>query len=375
MKLNNIMEILEQIAPLSLAQEWDNVGLLAGNPNQSVTKILLTIDLTQQVMTEAARNAVNLIVAYHPPIWQPLKKIVAGQPTCPSLHGCIRKNIAIYSLHTALDSAQGGVNDVLADIIGIENPAPLQQSNPQTSTLCKLVVFVPEADLENVSQAIFSAGAGNIGPAGKYSKCSFRTRGTGTFKCGPKSKPTIGKRGNFEKVDEFRLESIIPVDKLASAVKAMRSAHSYEEVAYDVIPLLDSPADLGLGRFGNLKTPTTVAQLLRKIKKQLKTKTLGLIGIGDSRNRPVTTAAVCAGSCGSALRNVISRNCDFYLTGELKHHHALEMQNAGITTVCAGHSVSERIILPTLARKLRTAGGNKLRVIISSKDKDPFNWC
>jgi dinuclear metal center YbgI/SA1388 family protein len=373
MKLNNIMETLERIAPLHLAQEWDNVGLLAGDPNQSITKILLTIDLTPQVMAEAARSAVNLIVAYHPPIWQPLKKIVAGQAACPSLHGCIRKNIAIYSLHTALDCAQGGVNDVLADIIGIENPAPLQQLNPQTSTICKLVVFVPESDLENVSQAIFSAGAGNVGQPEKYSKCSFRARGTGTFQCGPGSNPTIGKRGRFETVDEFRLESIIPVDKLAAAVKAMRSAHSYEEVAYDVIPLLDSPADLGLGRFGKLKNPTTVAELLRKIKKQLKTKTLGLIG--GSQHRIIKTAAVCAGSCGSTLRSVISRNCDFYLTGELKHHHALEMQNAGIITVCAGHSVSERIILPKLARKLRAAGRDKLQVIISRQDRNPFNWC
>jgi len=368
MKLTDITKTLEQIAPLELAEEWDNVGLLAGDYEQSIKNVMLTIDLTDQVLAEAQTNKIDLIVAYHPPIWEPLKKVVAGHGASPLLYQAIRSNIAIYALHTALDSAAGGVNDVLAEIIGIESPRPLRQPTPASGSMCKLVVFVPESDLAKVSEAIFIAGAGNIGPQGKYSKCSFRTSGTGTFQCGPGSKPAIGKPGSFEQVDEYRLESIVPTKNLAAVTIAMLAAHPYEEVAYDVIPLLDSQTETGLGRFGRLKTPAAIPELITKIKKTFKTDTVGLIG---SQRGKVKTAAVCAGSCGSILRSVIAHNCDFYLTGELKHHHAMELQAAGVNTVCLGHSISERIILPKLAKTLRQ-NCKPLTVKISRKDRDPF---
>ena len=371
MKLKAIVKTLQTIAPVEFAEDWDNVGLLAGNPEQNIRTAMLTVDLTADVFAEAQANNTNLIIAYHPPIWEPVKKVVAGAGPSPLLYEAIRRGIAIYSLHTALDVAPGGINDLLAEIVGIADPQPLQSCNNAASPpMCKLVVFVPNNDLSKVSEAVFAAGAGNIGPDARYSRCSFRTAGTGTFQCGPESRPTIGTRGSFEQVEEYRLETIVPQARLDSVINAMLEAHSYEEVAYDIIPLMSPPQQLGLGRFGRLAVPTNSTTLISKTKKALKVTTAGLIG---PKRRNVERAAVAAGSCGTILRQVIAHNCDFYLTGELKHHHALELQQAGVTTLCVSHSNSERVILPRLAQQLRQAH-KSLQVTVSKKDRDPFTW-
>ena len=367
MKLQEITKVLEQIAPVELAESWDNVGLLVGDYQQSVKNVILTIDLTAEVFAEAKAKKADLIIAYHPPIFEPMKKVIAGQGPSPLIYQAIRSNIAVYSLHTALDSVQGGINDLLAEIVGIKNPQPLQPVESSDAAICKLIVFVPVADLGKVSEAIFTAGAGNIGAAGKYSKCSFRTAGTGTFQCGPYSRPAIGKPGSFEQVEEIKFETIVPVVKLPAVLKAMLAAHPYEEVAYDLIPLLDPPTDVGLGRYGDLTVPTTVPTLIEKIKKTFRVKNLGIIGPQKGR---VKRAAVGAGSCGTMLRRVIQNNCDFYLTGELKHHHVLELQAAGVTTICLSHSVSERIILPRLPKQLQKQCKG-IKAYTSRKDRDP----
>jgi len=236
--------------------------------------------------------------------------------------------------------------------------------------VCKLIVFVPEAAVEKVSEAVFAAGAGEIGSAGRYSKCGFRCRGTGTFQCGLGSRPAIGKPGSFEQVDEYRLETIVPTGILPTVLKAMMVAHPYEEPAFDCIPLLDGQTATGLGRFGKLKKPTRIPELIEKIKKTLKVKTVGLIG---PKQGTVKSAAVCAGSCGSILRQVIANKCEFYLTGELKHHQAMELQAAGVTCVCVSHTNSERIILPRIAKIVRKKCPG-LNVHVSRKDHDPFTW-
>ena len=370
MRLRQVVDVLEQIAPLELAEEGDNVGLLAGDLRQSVKKVMLTIDLTKEVLAEAQQAGADLLAVYHPPIWEPLKRIVARQGASPLLYETIRSGMAIYALHTALDAARGGVNDVLAEVVGIKEAQLLAQARVETGKMCKLVVFLPESDLEKVSEAIFAAGAGTIGANARYTKCSFRGEGVGTFQGSDESNPTIGQAGRFEQVRELRLETIVPVDKIGAVVKAMRAAHSYEEVAYDVIPLLDGQNVKGLGRFGDLKEPASVGELVVRIKNKLKVKTVGLIG---PQRGEVKRAAVCAGSGGSILRSVIRQGCDFYLTGELRHHHALELQEAGLTTACVGHSVSERIILPRVAKRLKSECKG-IEIFISRKDHDPFTW-
>lgn len=367
MKLKTMMDALGKIAPLELAEDWDNVGLLAGDPEQAIKKVMLAIDMTAAVFDEARAKKVDLLLTYHPPVFEPLKKVVAGQGVSPLLYEAIRAKMAIYAMHTALDSVHGGVNDLMADIVGIKTARPLQTANFEEQKMCKVVVFLPENDITPVSQAIFAAGAGHIG---NYSRCSFRCQGTGTFQGQAGTHPTVGVSEVFEQAPEFRLETIVPVAKLSAVVSAMLKAHSYEEVAYDVIPLLHGQTETGLGRFGDLDRPTTKRALIEKIKKTFKLDVVGIIG---STSGKVRRAAVCAGSCGSMLRNVIANQCDFYLTGELKHHFALELQEAGVTTVCLSHTNSERIVLPKIAQTL-CKRCKSIECIISKKDKDPFRW-
>ncbi|MBN1844821.1 MAG: Nif3-like dinuclear metal center hexameric protein, partial [Sedimentisphaerales bacterium] len=302
MKLGEIGAVLERMAPTELAADWDNVGLLAGDPDQPIRRILLTIDLTGPVLAEAKRLKAGLIVAYHPPIWEPLKRIVAGRGPAPLLYEVVRRGMAVYTLHTALDAVRGGVNDLLAKLVGIVNPQILQAQDVQTGAYCKLVVFLPESDQERISEALFAAGAGRIGAASQYGRCSFRCRGVGTFQGDAASHPTVGRPGRFEQVEEIRLETVLPTARLAAAVQAMLAAHSYEEVAYDVYPLLKAPQDAGLGRYGDLAEPVPAAELIERIKKALKLPTVGLIG---PARRIVRRAAVGAGSCGFLLRDVI----------------------------------------------------------------------
>lgn len=368
MQLQEIVKVLEGMAEPALALDWDNVGLLVGERTQSVGKVLFTIDLTRAVLTEAQEAGVELIVAYHPPIWDAVKRVVAGEGSCPLLHEVIRSGMAIYALHTALDVVDGGVNDLLARAIGIGEPRPLAEQVYGEGRFAKVIVFVPEPDVERVSEAMFAAGAGCVG---RYDRCSFRGRGTGTFRGGPGTQPVIGKRGRFEEVDECRLETIVPRRKLGAVVEAMRAAHSYEEVAYDVVSLLEPPASLGLGRFGDLAEATAVGRMVETVKRALKVKTVGIIG---PKRGQVRRAAVGAGSCGTLYREALARGCDFYLTGELKHHQALEIQETGkMTAVCVGHSNSERLALPVMAGKLRRAGKG-LDVRVSRKDRDPLLW-
>ena len=369
MKLSKITPYLNEIAPLELAEGWDNVGLLAGDPNQNVRNIILAVDLTRAVLDEAKAKKADLVLAYHPPIFDPLKKIVPGVGASGYIYELIKSKMALYSMHTALDMAEGGINDVLAEIVGIEDAMPLAPAGVAAASEYKIVVFVPVNELETVSEAMFAAGAGVIGENGKYSKCSYRVDGTGTFQCGAGSNPSIGKPGSFEQVNEYRLETIVSKGKLTDVISAMVEAHSYEEVAYDIYPLAESKSH-GFGRFGKLAKPVSKKKLIEKIKAELKVKTVGIIG---SEAGTVSSAAVGAGSCGSLLNNVIANKCDFYLTGELKHHDALKLQEAGITTVCVSHSNSERVILRKIAAKLNKQLEG-VKVFVSTKDKDPFTW-
>jgi len=296
MKLKELTKQLEAIAPLELAEEWDNVGLLAGDPDQTIKKVMLAIDLTAAVFAEAKAKKIDLLLTYHPPIFEPVKKVVAGLGASPLLYEAIRAKMAIYTMHTALDCVKGGVNDLLTEIIGIKDSQPLQTSGFDEQKMCKIVVFLPESDVTDVSQAIFDAGAGHIG---KYSRCSFRCRGTGTFQGHAGTNPTVGRPEVFEQAPEFRLETIVPVANLSEVVSAMIKAHSYEEVAYDVIPLLHGQTETGLGRVGDLEKPISKKALIEKIKITFKQKVVGMIG---PTTGSVKRAAVCAGSCGSMLK-------------------------------------------------------------------------
>jgi len=368
MKVKDVSAAIERIAALKLAQDWDNVGLLIGDPQKNVKNILLTIDITGDVVAEAKEVKTDLIVSYHPVIWDSLKKITADGPT-GVVYDLIRSGIAVFSIHTALDSAVGGVNDGLAEIVGIRDGKPIGDyvDSPGGDDNYKLVVFIPIESAAKVSNAVFAAGAGVIG---NYSKCGFGAEGTGTFLPLKGAKPAIGKKGRIEAVPEIRFETIVPAEKLDDAIAAIKKAHPYETPAFDCFKLYNTRTEFGLGRIGKLEKPMRIEQIIKRIKKYTGAQAIGIVG---DEKRLVKTAAVCAGSCGKIINSVIAAKCDLYLTGELKHHQALAAQEAGLTCICLSHTVSERFILSKLAKQLQKQI-KQVTIRISRKDADPFKW-
>ncbi|MDO8303276.1 MAG: Nif3-like dinuclear metal center hexameric protein [Sedimentisphaerales bacterium] len=366
MKISEISLAIEQIAPLKLAQSWDNVGLLIGNPKRQIKKILMTIDITKDVLAEARQFKADMILAYHPTIWDGLKKVTAGGEG-DIVYQLIRADIAVFVIHTALDAAVGGVNDGLAELVGITDAKPIGDyvANPAGDRY-KLVMFVPKDSLDKVSGAIFKAGAGHIG---NYSNCGFGGQGMGSFKPLAGAHPAIGDIGRKEYVEEVRFETIVPAHLLGEVVGAMKNAHPYEEPAFDVFKISDTEK-FGLGRMGELPKPLTVKQIVAAIKRKTGAKAVGIVG---NANRKVKTAAVCAGSCGKIINSVIAAKCDLYVTGELKHHQAMAAQEAGLCCLCLSHSVSERFILKKLAQRLQKFI-KTVTIKVSSKDADPFAW-
>jgi dinuclear metal center YbgI/SA1388 family protein len=367
MKVKDIAATIQAIVPLELAQQWDNVGFLIGDFEREAKNILLTIDVTEDVVAEAKKLKTDLIVSYHPVIWDGLKRITAHGPS-RTVYDLIQNGITVFSIHTALDSAIGGVNDGLAKIIGIENAKPIgDYVEYPASENYKLIVFVPVESVGSVSTAVFAAGAGSVG---NYSNCSFQTEGTGTFLPLQGAQPAIGEKGKLEKVPEVRFETIVPEENLDKVVAAMKKAHPYETPAFDIFRLNSSASRFGLGRIGKLNQPLFVKQIISRIKKHTGAKAFGVVG---NEKRLLKTAAVCAGSCGKIVNQVIAAKADLYVTGELKHHHALAAQEAGVTCICLSHTVSERFFLKKLARQLQSRL-EQVIIKISKKDADPFRW-
>lgn len=367
MKVREIAHEVEKIAPPSLAQDWDNVGLLIGDSQKDVKNVLLTIDITKAVLAEARQLKADLIISYHPVIWDGLKKITSAGPTAV-VYELIGADIAVFSIHTALDTVSGGVNDALAEIVGITGGEPLGDfvQSPMPDNY-KLVVFVPVNSAGWLADAVFAAGAGALG---NYSHCGFSSAGQGSFLPLTGAKPAIGKKGRLEKVPEIRFETIVGADKLDAVIAAMLKAHPYEQPAFDVLKLHNDRSRFGLGRFGKLEKPASLSKIIARIKAKTGAKAVGIVG---PEKRLVKTAAVCAGSCGKIINLVIAQKADLYLTGELKHHQALAAQEAGLTCLCLSHSVSERFILKNLAQRLRKML-KQVKFTVSKKDADPFKW-
>lgn len=359
MNVADLVAILESVAPTRYAEPWDNVGLLVGDPSATVERVLLTIDYTAVVSDEALLLDSQLVVAYHPPIFDPLKRLRAGE----LVYDAIREGIALYSPHTALDVADGGTNDMLADVLGLNQRMPLRAHVPGAAHY-KLVTFVPVEQIDAVSTAIFAAGAGHIG---NYSSCSFRSEGTGTFFGGANTHPTVGQSGRLEKVAEVRLETVFPVEFAGPVIQALRKSHPYEEPAFDLTQTAAAPEGKGMGRIGTLDSAPRAA-LIDQIKKGLGVDHLLIAGPTDG---VVKKAAVCAGSCGNLLGGAIKSGAQLFLTGEVRHHDALKAAAAGMTVVCALHSNSERPVLGRLQSKLQKAAPG-LTVAISQADRDPF---
>ena len=361
MRLKDVIEVLERIAPTKNAEAWDNVGLLAGDPAQEISRGLLTIDYTAAISQERQKLACELVIAYHPPIFQAIKRLTAGS----LVFDAIRQGVAIYSPHTALDVAEGGTNDVLCDAMGVSRRAPLKLAETKGSQY-KLVTFVPEQSLEAVSQALFDAGAGRIG---KYSACSFRSPGTGTFFGEEGTNPAVGQSGKLEQAPEIRLETVVPIARISQVIDALRKSHPYEEPAFDLNQLAATPEGVGIGRVGEFDQPVERAEIFDRIKRTLG---LGHLLIAGPSSGKVQRVAACAGACGELLNDALSQKAELYLTGEMRHHDAIKAAEAGMTVVCTLHSNSERATLRRLKQRLEELLPAGPAWHLSQQDRDPF---
>ena len=368
MNMLEIVRALESLAPSRLAADWDNVGLQVGDIGAQANKVLLCVDVTEAVLAEAAAAKAEMILAYHPVIFKPIRRVTGTEGAVA--YQAARRGIAVYALHTALDAVEGGTDDVLADVLGLRQRRPLEPT--ARADQCKIVAFVPPDGLSQVAEAAFAAGAGRIG---NYFDCAFFTHGIGSF-CGARgTHPSAGRPGRHEVNEEIRLEVIAPRAKAGAVCSAMRSAHAYEAPAIDVYPLDEYPEGCGLGRIGLLPRPAAAATLISRIKKATGLKKVLVAharrGKGAKAGPLVRTAACSAGSCGSLFRPAAGAGATFYLTGEMGHHDALAAAGMGMTVVCLGHSNSERLVLGRVAEHLRQMLP-KLKLAISKQDKDPF---
>lgn len=342
--LRIIMDALEAIAPLRLAEGWDNVGLMVGSPEQIVQNVLVAVDLTAAVLAQAEKTGANLIITHHPFIFSPLKSIRTDSAGGSLLARLIKADIAVYSAHTNLDAAVGGVSDVLAGKLGLTDVRPLVADTGEK--LIKLAVFVPESHLEAVAQAITAAGAGHIG---NYSHCTFRSAGMGTFMPLEGTNPFTGVQGRLEYTPECRLETIMPAAEAKRVVAAMIKAHPYEEVAYDLYPLENKIAFAGLGRVGTLPAKVMFDELVEAVKAVL---ALEVVRVAGAVSGPVKTVAVCGGAGGSFIRKAYEAGADCFVTGDIKYHEAQEAVELGIAVIDAGHFATEQPVVSSLVARL-----------------------
>ncbi|MCS7270020.1 MAG: Nif3-like dinuclear metal center hexameric protein, partial [Gemmataceae bacterium] len=326
-----------------------------------VQRIMTCLTVTPATVQEAIREQAHLLVSHHPLLFRPVQRLTLDSADGALILPLLRSGIAVYAVHTAYDDAPEGINEQLCQRLGLEGVVPLRRRAEPPSY--KLVVFVPESDWQRVSDAVFSAGAGVIG---QYRECSFRVSGKGTFFGTEGTQPTIGQKGRREEVDEWRLEVVVPADRLDEVVAAMRRAHSYEEPAYDVYPLQPLRRE-GSGRLAQLRVPCSVAAFAAHVQQQLGSR----VHVVGQTDRLVHRVAVACGAGGELLADALRHQVDVLLTGELRFHEALRAEAAGLTVVVAGHYATERLGVETLAQRLQTAFPT-LNVWASRDERDPF---
>ena len=364
---SEIVKIVEDFAPLRLAEEWDNSGWQLGDPCVQTDKVMLTLDMTAHVMEEAASCGAGLVISHHPMFFKGIKNIRIDRPEGSLIAGLLKNDIAVYAAHTNLDSAAGGVNSVLAEkleLTGVENLLP-----GVAEKMYKLTVFIPVSYIDQVRAAIAGAGAGWIG---NYSDCAFQVKGVGTFRPLAGTNPFIGRTGELEKVEEFRLETIVPENRKKTVLAAMLKAHPYEEVAYDLYPLANQAPGYGLGRVGSLPEEVILSDFAKLVKSVLQIDTVRL---GGAQGKPVRKVAVCGGAGASLWKQALSKGADVYVTGDIKYHEALDMTAAGLNFIDAGHFSTERIILPVLCNhlsKVCSENNFAVEIFLSQKQNDVF---
>ena len=352
---------------MALAEAWDNPGLQVGDPAARVTRVMVALDPTPDVIDSAITASCQLLVTHHPLIFKPLNSISTATPQGALIQKAIKGGLSIVSLHTNYDIAVGGLNDLLAGKLGLSSCVPLKITT--TCELVKLVVFVPVDHLEKVRSALFPY----IAAQGAYRDCSFSAGGTGTFTPLDGAEPYTGTVGVLATVAEERLELLILRAQLPRAVKTLLAAHPYEAPAFDIYPLLNEGEKLGLGRIGRLPEPVTLAEYACRLRKTLSAPALRYVGNPDAR---VSKVALCSGSGASLLRDAARSGADLLVTGDIKYHEARDAEDLGLALIDAGHFPTEIImvheITERLGRALVTAGYAECKVEACRTETDPF---
>jgi dinuclear metal center YbgI/SA1388 family protein len=376
MRMGDLIGAMERIAPLEHAESWDRVGLLVGSRGRDLDgPVVLTIDLTERVLAEALASDASAIVAYHPPIWDPLARVTDATPQQRIVMGCLERGIGVYSPHTALDAVPGGICDWLCEglsgglegkIAGDCRALTPHASRPVTQEV-KIVTFVPASHVDTLRNALATAGAGIIGG---YQVCSFIAPGTGTFLGGAGTNPAVGSAGRLESASELRLEMVASKASLPLALQTLRRFHPYETPSVDVYDLLPHPQrEYGAGRRLVLDRPVAVRALAERLKAFLGTPSVRFADAGHQG--PVRVVGVCPGSGSSLLATAKAEGCEVYVTGECSHHQVLASLHAGVSVILGEHTGTERGYLPRLAARL-TKELPGLDVRLATADVDPL---
>ena len=363
MKIKDFFPILEEMAPLAYAEDFDNVGLLVGNAENEATGILVCHDALEAVIDEAVAKKCNLVVCFHPIIFSGLKKITGKNYVERVVLKAIQNNIAIYAVHTALDNHKDGVNKILCDALGLVNTKILV---PKANFIKKLVTYTVPENAEKLRNALFDAGAGNIG---NYENCSFNSSGIGTYMGNENSNPEVGERFEFVQSEEIKIEVTFEKHREAKVLKALFANHLYEEVAYEIYDLQNAHQNIGLGMMGEFETALRERDLLQKLK-----DALGADGIRHSalREKNVKKVAVLGGSGSFAIQHALAAGADALVTADLKYHDFYQAENR-ILLCDVGHFESERYTKNYIADFLMKKITN-FAIILSEQNTNPVKY-
>ncbi|MFN6943837.1 MAG: Nif3-like dinuclear metal center hexameric protein [Cytophagaceae bacterium] len=362
-KIRDVINYLDNIAPPALQESYDNSGLLTGNPEWEIKGVLITLDTTEEVVTEAIQSGCNLIISHHPIIFKGLKKITGSNYIERTVLQAIKNDVAIFAIHTNLDNINIGVNNKICERIELINRKIL---SPKRDILKKLVTFIPSGEKDNVLQAIHKAGAGNIG---NYCECSFTQEGTGSFKPNKEANPAIGSAETLEHVAEIRAEVIFPSYKESQISKALLQAHPYEEPAFDIISLDNTEAYIGSGMIGELAKPMKETDFLTYLKEKMN---LSCIRHTALINRDIKKIAVCGGSGSFLLKEAIRQKADIFITSDFKYHEFFDAEN-NIIIADIGHYESE-VFTKDLIYEILIKKFTNIALILSNTITNPISY-
>ena len=363
MKIKEILSVLEEMAPLGYAEDFDNVGLLVGDANTETTGVLVCHDALENVIDEAVAKDCKLVVCFHPILFSGLKKITGKNYVERAVIKAIKNDIAIYAVHTALDNHQDGVNKIFCDALGLKNTTILI---PKTNYIRKLVTYTIPENVEKLRNALFDAGAGNIG---NYENCSFNSKGLGTYMGNEHSNPEIGARFEFVESDEIKIEVTFEKHLQSKILKALIANHIYEEVAYEIYDILNTHQNIGLGMVGELENPMNEKDFLTLVKNKMRAD-----GIRHSAyiGKEIKKVAVLGGSGSYAIKHAINSGADAFLTADLKYHQFYEAENQ-LILADIGHFESERYTKNYIVEYLRKKILN-FAIILSEENTNPVKY-